>query len=308
MTNIQKHFQDFDIYSRALIASRDVDPVYGFIKSTLEHFDFEPEWFCFAYTTFYSLESAMIFCRKFPWADKYKKEDFFDMRVKGIISKMGHERRGSQRNPANQNAMFEAFRGKCLYEKKLSFLNQIEFKKSLALNVPMHGPWATFKVAEVFEKVLGWTSLSIPDLGIDDKDSNSNDGPIGGLRHLYGLDNTYDKSIYPTWNNFGLELSKAWGVDLGEVESALCKWHKLVSGNYYIGHDIDELWELKDVWGKPFFEVMEENFAEDFVYIERHGVQKQLKKNYIDNGEIINEVYAELLPKADVYQILMDTE
>lgn len=301
-------FDAFDVYSRAVISSNDEDPIYPFIKSTLKHFDFEPEWFCFAYTTFYSLESAMKFCKCFPWRDDYNREEFLDMRVSGKINKMGHERRGHQRNPINQDLMFQGFIQAMNY-KRLSFISQKTFKESLKKNIPFHGSWATFKVAEVFEKAIDYGSLSVPDLGIDDRDINSNDGPIGGLKQLYGVDIEYDKSIFKTWNNFGRNLSTAWDVDLGAVESAICKFNKICNGAYYVGHDIDELSEVREIWGKKIFnDIMSENFDERFWTDDIHGVQKQYKSSYRDKNIIWNADFAKQLPEADVFQILMDTE
>lgn len=303
---------DFDTFSRALFVTKDVDPVYPFIKSTLKHFDFHPEWFCLAYTTFYSLESAMKFCSEFPSYEDYKKDRFIEMRMDKHISKMGHERRGTQRNPNNQHNVFiairEAFemmsRGQ---EGLLDFSNQINFRKSLANAIPMHGPWATFKVAEVFERALDYEQLSIPDLGLDGKNPNSNDGPIGGLRWLFGREDKYTNKEFERWNYFGKLLSKNWQIGMGEVETALCKWHKVITGNYFVGHDIAEFVELKPFWGDKYNIVMRENFHPKLWATIEH-MPKQHKSLYKNSGKILNQEFANKHSyKADVVDLMLET-
>jgi hypothetical protein len=300
-------YEDFDVFARALIASNDCDPVYPFIRSTLKHFSFEPEWFCFAYTTFYSLESAMKFCKNFPERKDYNMGRFFDLRQRGVISKMGYERRGNQRTMVNQNTMFQSFNIAIDTEALKWNTNQC-FRQSLRENIPFHGAWATFKVAEVFEKVLLIKTLKVLDLGLDGRDPNSNDGPCGGITWLYGKDNEYDKTIFPHWNRFGENLAKGWGVDIGECETALCKFNKLVSGKYYVGHDIDEHNELKNEWGKnTFLKIMSENFDERF-WKGVHGVRKEFKTRYKNCNVIINDDFAGKYRKLDVLQTILNTD
>lgn len=302
-------YKDFDIFTRALIGSRDVDPIYNFIKAYLsEHPKWQKEWFCFAYVNMYSLESAMKFCNEIPdaasWLD-YGAEKFIEMRESKFISKMGIERRGSQRAIPNQYLMFETA-ANSLLENKLNTEDQFSFKKSVNKNVHMYGPWATFKIAEVYEKALGYKELSILDLGINERDPNSNDGPMGGLRHLYGRDIQFDKTIIPTWNRFGENLAKGYGVDIGEIESSLCKFHKLVTGKYYIGHDIDELHELSEIVGKGFGNIMLGEFNIGFT-IPKYGVEREYKGTYKESGKIINANYCKLLPELSVLDILLET-
>ncbi len=300
-------YEDFDVFARALIASNDCDPVYPFIRSTLKHFSFEPEWFCFAYTTFYSLESAMIFCKNFPEMKDYKTGKFFDLRASKVIHHMAAERRGNQRTMINQDKMFQGFIN-ANETWGLDYNTNQRFRKSLADEIPFHGAWATFKVAEVFEKVLLIKTLKIKDLGIDGREPNSNDGPCGGLRWLYGRDNEYDKTIFPHWNRFGENLAKGWGVDIGEIETSLCKFHKLKTGKYYIGYDTEELCELRLDWGNQVFDnIMKENFDERF-WKGVHGVRKEFKTRYKNCNVIINDDFAGKYRKLDVLQTILNTD
>jgi hypothetical protein len=291
--------KDFDIFSRALIVSGDDDPTYPVVRKIVNHYNFQPEWFTFMYVSFYNLESAIEVCKEMPTMRDWKSSKFIQLREH--IKLFGHERRGTNRIILNQvNALEHIIRNFKLSktEDNLTLRKKIE-------KYPFHGPWAAFKIAEIFEKSFDYSNLTIKDLGIDDRDVNRSDGPIGGLRWLYGRDNVYDDSYKKVWNNFGNNLSKAWGVDIGKTETVLCKFHKLVSGKYYPAHDVDELYELKNVLGdKAYKSIVVNTFPK---LNEIKGVNKNLKGLYKREGTIMYEELANELPSADVYQILMDT-
>lgn len=301
-------YKDFDKFSRALIATKDVDPLYPFIKSLLKHNpDYQREWFVLVYVMFYSLESAIKFCNEMPTMDNWHEGVFRRLR-NGWITKMGHERRGKQRTIDNQILMIKTFME---YLESGDFqLIKLDDNKVFRKRVetwPQHSGWASFKIAEVFEKALDHENLAVIGMGLEGRDPNSNDGPVGGLRWLYGREHEFDQSILNTWEDFGSNLHNAWGVDIGEVESCLCKWHKMMTGKYYIGHDIDELWELKDVVGwSQFSQIMAENFHHQFLTL-RHGIDKKSKGLYKDTGQILNAKFAIKLPEADVLQILLES-
>jgi DNA-binding ferritin-like protein (Dps family) len=299
--------RDFDIFLRKLISSNDVDPIYPFIASTLKCFDFEPEWFCLVYTTFYSLESAIILCNEMNSAEQYNPKKFLEMRSSGILNKFGHERRGNQRGINNQNLMLSIISKELLHIKKQSTkLDQQEFRNFISRTIPFHGLWSTFKIAEVFEKSLGCENLKIDDLGIVGKDVNSNDGPVGGLRWLYGRENIYTKDWYRIWDEFGRNLSNEYNVDIGEVESTLCKFHKIVSGNYFIGHDIMELIELKHVYGNNWTKCMQENFSPLF-WKNIKTFPKHYKKVYKETGDILYSNIHSILNKVDILEQTIKT-
>lgn len=306
--------KDFDVFSRALIASRDVDPLYPFIKSLLKKKGYEPEWFVFIYVAFYNLESAINICDEMPSKDDWKPSKFRDLR--NSVKKFGHERRGTCRNVDNQIRMIggivkfiDDVNGHVIGAIESPMLDGNEDFRNEIKSLPFHGLWAAYKIAELFEKSLGYKSLEIKDLGLDGRDFMSNDGPISGLRWLYGRDEYFDNSIEPTWNKFGENLSKAWGVDIGEVESSCCKFHKLITGKYYIGHDIHELAELQHCLGKEMYtSIMKNNFDEK-LWKNHLGVMKQAKQEYQKTGKIFTNVeFASKYPSADVLKILLETE
>jgi hypothetical protein len=186
------------------------------------------------------------------------------------------------------------------------YSDNIRFRHNIMTTLPMHGEWSSYKIAEVFEKSLDCESLRIQDLGISGKDIDSNDGPIGGLKWLYGREETYTNEIKPIWERFGANLASAWGVDIGEVESSLCKWHKMMTGKYYIGHDIHELIELKEILPEAIYNRMMCRLYKPGLWKNQMGVQTKAKVAYRDSGKLwYNVEYAQKLPEIDVYEIML---
>lgn len=307
----KKEFKNFELYSRALIGSKDVDPTYSLIKAICEHCSFEKEWFTFVYTSFYNLRSACIVCWEMPSTQYWDKELFRELK-KDL--RFGHERRGKSRNVDFIISHLEAakhFIDVVRFDPLFVMESNEDFRFFLE-SMPNVGGWASFKIAEIFEKSLGYKKLSIPDLGLNGRDLNSNDGPIGGLRWLTGRNIQYDEDWIEHWNKFGEELSKAWGVCIGEVETCFCKWHKMKTGKYFIGHDIQEFVELTTIFNKEEFQNLMFNicnFSEQILKDEQGNLlrvlQKDKKKIFRDTGVIINQDFANLLPKIDAFEIFM---
>lgn len=315
-----KFYKDFDLYSRALMGSNDVDPTYPVIKSIVEKEGFDPYWFSFVYVAFYSLETAIKMCREMPTHEAWDSKLFAQKRSSREWSKFGHERRGTARNILTQINNFDHIKTfldyvntpteeiePSQYPKEWAnmYNDQASFRSALQ-TLPFHGGWASFKLAEIWEKSFDWNHFEIPDLGVIGRDPNSNDGPVGGLRWLYGREHAYDDTWYGIWDDLGSKLAKAWQVDIGRVETCLCKFHKLVSGKYYIGHDIHEFHELEPVLSRKVYRsIMEEHFDLE-IWQDFHGVQKQFKSVYASKGDLLFSNFADKYPEADVLQIMLD--
>lgn len=318
--NTAKDYKDFDLYSRALIGSNDVDPTYPVVKSIVQKEGFDPYWFSFVYVGFYSLETAVKMCRVMPTHRDWNPKIFAEKRNSREWGKFGHERRGTARNITTQINNFEQVvrfldffttatgdvdMSKYPTEWATVHHDQAHFRAAVT-TLPFHGGWASFKLAEIWEKAFDWTHFEIPDLGVVGRDPNSNDGPVGGLRWLYGRDSQYDVNWYSIWDDLGSRLARAWRVDIGKVETCLCKWHKMKSGKYYIGHDIHEFHELEPVLGRNHYrQIMAEHFDPQ-IWEDFHGIQKQWKSVYANKGEILFSNFAENVPSADVLSILSD--
>jgi hypothetical protein len=252
-------YTQFDRFARNLVMSKDVDPIYPFIGKGLFKVDkyyrdeVDPVWFTFIYVLFYSLESAILFCNRFPTSKSFKESSFRKLR-ESTFTHFGIERRGKQRQVDTMvRAIMDVIIPMCdqsdnRYLPEISRLTNKDLRLLIAGKYN-HGVWSAFKIAEVLEKAFGYNNLKINDLGLEGRDPNSNDGPVAGLRHLFGESRKWTQYDFEGWDKFGHELAKSYKFDIGEIETCFCKWHKIRNGKYYIGHDIDELYALKSVVG-----------------------------------------------------------
>ena len=309
----RKIFKDFEVYSRALIGSKDVDPTYPMIKEIIDYFEFEPEWFVFMYVAFYSLDSAIIVCTSMPTKEDWDADTFTQLR--GVVTKFGHERRGTSRNTQKQIVMLtevvkfiDSINAARIGGNQSPMIDSNEDFRAAIEELPLHGGWASFKIAEIFEKSLGYKQFAIPDLGLKGRDPNSNDGPVSGLRWLYGRDRKYTKDMFVHWNRFGANLAKAWGVDIGEVETCLCKFHKFMTGKYFVGHDIQEFVELEDTIGSEIYAGMMGKHFDPIFWKGKKKLEKPKKKTYKDTGEILYDEFADEFEKINVIEILIKTK
>lgn len=314
-----KFYKDFDLYSRALMGSNDVDPTYPVIKSIVEKEGFDPYWFSFVYVGFYSLETAIKMCRVMPSHKEWDSKVFAEKRSSREWSKFGHERRGTARNILTQVNNFEhVVRFLEYFQTPTGEINDSQFPaqwktthhdqanfRAAVCTLPFHGGWASFKLAEIWEKAFDWTHFEIPDLGVVGRDPNSNDGPVGGLRWLYGREHVYDDSWFGIWDDLGSKLARAWRVDVGKVETCLCKFNKFVTGKYYIGHDIDEFQELEHVLGRSNYRSMMSEHFDERIWSHGRGVRKELKGAYQRGEGIINYEFAANYPEVDVLDLIL---
>lgn len=246
-------FKTFDTYARALVHSRDVDPVYCLVPQIIAREGFEADWFVFVYAAYYSLASAVAVCRKVPSASAFEP-GYFARELSGVRA-FGVERRGKQRAQTSLAKAFAAYR-----ERQRDLLrcaasgSHASFQAALRV-LPFQGDWAAFKLCELHEKALGRANLAPGDMGLAARDVNSSRGPQGGCRALYSLDpaTRYGREIAEQWEALGRTLAARYGFDLGEVETCLCKWAKVLKGQYFIGHDIHELGALAPLWPKKTF-------------------------------------------------------
>lgn len=248
-----RRWPDFRRYALALVATRDVDPVYPLLAEIVRREGFEPEWFAFVYVLYYSLGSAVRFCRAVPEAKRFEPARWRDV---AAIRHFGVERRGTQRVAAHQRAALSAWREAAPDVRKWQARgDSLAFRRLLA-HLPLMGDWASFKLCEVTEKALGFKNLAPQTMEIAARPVNGSVGPAGGCRELYGAEATYPPSVAREWEALGRTLCGALDTGLGEVETALCKWAKVVKGQYFIGHDIHEFVALKPLWDAPTYNAM----------------------------------------------------
>lgn len=238
---------DFVTFGAELIRSEDVDPLYPLLKWLERDMDAEQAlWFTFLYMTYYNLPSAQL---AFQWSPL---PDAPDARWNKL--RIATERRnlnGAKVVP-HVNAYLGAIRR---WGSQQAFLQQgwgedpianYEAFWDTAQTVWQNGRWAAFKWAEILKKVHGW-NLAAPDMRME-----FCSGPKAGLMLLYGLDPAnMPRGEGEVWtlNYYGANLRQRCAQaglivpDWETLETVLCNFHSLRDGNYYIGHDIDELQE-----------------------------------------------------------------
>lgn len=99
-----------------------------------------------------------------------------------------------------------------------------------------NGRWASYKTAEMLQKVAGWP-LAAPDMGMAGAS-----GPAHGL-HRLGL--AAPEAPPAALEDAGRLVVKSLaaagqaGADLATAETTLCDFSSLAKGRYYVGMDID---------------------------------------------------------------------
>lgn len=287
-------FDAFETYAHALVQSLDADPVYHLVPKIIEAEGFEATWFVFVYTAFYSLESAVLFCRRFPTRQTYNRRAHIDW--PDAPRKFGAERRGTSRVVQLQAEAFETYvqpKVQAELAAMATGADQLQMRQWLE-QLPLVGGWAAFKLTELFEKALGHPNLAPLNMGLADRDPNSSRGPQGGCRMLYTLDASvrFPKCISREWEELGVTLSERWGYDLGLVETALCKWAKVRKGQYFIGHDIYEFTHLRGLWSLPAYtRIMLRSGFDPRFWAQPIDVPKQ-RRMFRDRKLLLNDDFA----------------
>lgn len=276
------NYYDFEKASLALIQTKDVDPVYPFLKSIINHENIDPETSVFMYVYYYSIESMVLFMREIS-THKCPYETF------NKINKFGMERGRTPQVRRIENFGKALSRWNEIKESLKQKTHDFNSGRELFKTIPYFGDWACYKICEVLDQTLGYDNLRINGLGIEDSNPNKNTGPIFGLRYLYGMDKKYSKQILKEWEVFGWSLAKKWGAPIGQVESCLCKVPKILhKGSYVVGHDINEFLALKDnnIFEEKHFWDLIDSCGFDHKFLQFHFSQKE-KTAYVKNKHLL---------------------
>lgn len=240
---------DFVTFGAELIRSEDIDPLYPVLKWLERDMDAEQAlWFTFLYMTYYNLPSAQLaFQREYNALFEFADAHFGQFPC-------ATERRNLRGGKAQAHINRYLFQVHAA-GSQTAFLQQgwgddptanYEAFWDTAQTVWQNGRWAAFKWAEILKKVHGW-NLAAPDMRME-----FCSGPKAGLILLYDLDPAAmprGESEVWTLNYYGANLRQRCAQaglivpDWETLETVLCNFHSLRDGNYYIGHDIDELQE-----------------------------------------------------------------
>jgi hypothetical protein len=303
-----KTYKDFDLFSRALFGSNDIDPDYIVMKELHKFFDFNPFWYTFLYLNYYDIYSGLNLLSFFPEPDSWNPIDFKKVSEQYKFS-FCRERKGNARKIEVQTRAISEF---------LSFYHSPEFVESQKdaermrrniMKIYNQGAMIGYKYIEVLQKSFGFDSMVPPDMNMKNY-SNKIDSTLGafGVKYLYGLDNVYSKDFIPHWENVAQKLAKSYGVDVGAVETCFCKFAKLNKGRYYIGYDIYEHFQLEEVIGESEYKnIMSKHFDDRFWV--KPKIYKELLPAYKQTGEVVwAKEFLGNYPSVNVLEIILNTE
>lgn len=302
-----KIYKDFDIFSRALMSSKDIDPDYLVIKELGGIFDLNPEWYVFCYLNYYDIYSGLKLYSFFPTPESWNEKEFRKINNETKFNYC-RERKGNSRIVDVQVRAFKEFLNFYFSQEfQLSLLDAERMRNNI-MSIYNQGAMIAYKYIEVLQKSFDRSHLTPPDCNM----KNYSDGIKGtrgafGVKFLYNLDYQYDKKTWiPVWENFASKLAKAYGTDAGEIETCFCKFAKLCKGNYYLGYDIWEHYQLESlVGGSEYKKIMSKHFDE------RWWKDSKLYKEYLplykQTGKLIwCDEFLKENEEVDIYNVLID--
>jgi len=237
-------YTDVKTFARAMLASRDLDPIYDVLRALYYALDLAGEtalWFTALYLAYYNLPSALVAFRAVP------EPGYIPDRLLSLP--IAVERRNLlggriSRHIADYLAYWR------LYGSQAKFItrgwavdpwqNFLRFWET-AQRPWGNGRWAAFKWADLLKNVHGLL-ISAPDMRLADCT-----GPVEGLQRLY--DTTTEDVLALNYLGNNLRDRLAYDgllLDWEQLETVLCNFKSLAKGKYYVGHDIDELQERID--------------------------------------------------------------
>lgn len=240
--------EDLAGFARAHLASRDIDPVYPVLsylsRSTLPdvpravHEDMAVLR-SLVYVAFYNIASSETFGQH-PAMHYDDDAPIFRLPT-------GTERRALRGGHPMARHLADVFRLAREHGSFTAWLrsegdgwNDVRAAVELAWG---NGRWASYKTAEVLQKVNGWP-LVAPDMG-----NYGSSGPLATLRRFYVLPDGQSAEAVAAADEAAEALRDilyvGYGVSLGieELETVLCDFGSMLKGHFYVGHDIDHMLE-----------------------------------------------------------------
>ncbi len=280
---------DFSAFHEGMLISGDIDPVYPVLHATLGDLDEDQRVTgLLLYVAYYHLGSGLTALEHFMAGTRL--EDL-PMALPTGTERRGHRShaqfrvhlQGLQRTLDHHGSFCRALQAKSD--------DPAEAFEQVAANVqtiPGNGRWAGYKTAELLWKVGGW-SLRAESLGLE-----GSSGPLAGLKMLVGphpllkVPGGAERLGRRVVRALDRPELRAWPE---QVETALCDFHSMVQGRYYVGADTDMMMTQLSAVPQGVF-VRRAWAARRAVLPERFlgevggwtGVRKPLKRLYMDRG------------------------
>lgn len=264
---------DIITFGRHLIETNDLDPIYVALWRMKEHVErHQIERWLFAYWCFYHAGFA-------SWISESDGDEYWDKFMVAAVNKEecpvgGRWPRAKERRYFRGDACVAATKRYCTQDPEkivqaiATFAVQYPAYDKVAENVqrlPLFGPWISFKVADMLERVLN-VHVDFNEAAIF-MFKDPTEAVFMLWRHLAGKD-IHDKTLRPPnekeiihstvewltkkFNTFGYKAEPARDRPLGlqEIETVLCKWKSHMRGHYPYHNDKTEINEGLQPWVK----------------------------------------------------------
>jgi Amino acid:DNA transferase len=249
-------WDDFVSFSRLQLSTGDNDPAYPVLRILQADMGREQSiWHTLLYVAFYNIASATEAFAYVNWPNVLPD----DLATLPTATERRGLRGGAPLNRhlasiveiVEQHGSLVAWLTSSIPDGAELTMEQREEAYRIIRDVKLREPWgngrwAAYKTAEILEKVNDMP-LTATDMGNDEST-----GPRKGLELLYGKVQGSGAEAIEQLDTLGAEtmmrlnaelLLNNQRVEIDEVETLLCDFHALAEGHYYVGHDIDQMYE-----------------------------------------------------------------
>lgn len=253
----QDKLYDFAEFTRLEIETGDVDPVYPVLRSVAGRLDEESmAWLSMLHVAYYDLGSAALAFEHIGSAERVAQAGRLDrehLKLPCATERRAHrdpEKLRAHLLDIGQHARSNGGVASWLRWLATGGKPPMEYGKFF-LNLQQltgNGRWASYKTSELLSYSMlpysrAWGRLRPTDMG-----HAHSSGPRHGLALLYEgkLPEGNKPADVAVLDGLGNELV-AWLLGEGvpatvaTTETALCDFHSMAKGRYYVGHDIDQL-------------------------------------------------------------------
>ena len=254
---------DIVTFGKHLIKSGDLDPLYSALPIAIPDKEQLKRW-CVAYWCFYNAGFA-------SYASEFRGNVFYELMFEAAENETlsptgGRWPRGKERRHARGKQGMDMVHDIVeTYNKPELMVDYISeaapVYTEVASRVQTHvlfGPWISFKVADMLERVLGhkvdFTEAAVFMFADPVK------GALMFWRQHHQLpENAKPKNQLETINQVVEYLRREFAefsvndrrIGLQEIETVLCKWKSHMNGHYPLNNDIDEIGHALDEWSNP---------------------------------------------------------
>lgn len=279
----------FELYARWHLlqrATQDIDPVYPVMREYLVErgaADDQMAWLIFLHVAYYHIGSALFVFSDNPNPHVPSWQRFH---LPTATERRGH--RDPDKLAEHFHSLFDLFD---LFGGPYAALCAPTWTEQIdrLLTVYGNGRWAAYKTAEMAQKVLGrpiWPT---------DAQHADSSGPRKGLADILGPQPSGNSApvieeLDRRTTRLAHDLAEK---DIGYVETSLCDFHSLLTGHYYLGHDIDQmqaqLYAVPSEETLPIFAARRETLPKEYLgeFNGWIGPDADRKRAFLRTGEIL---------------------